>query len=45
VTVTIRSEGGVTVVNVHSRSRIGKGDLGTNARRIRSFQAELAKRL
>jgi uncharacterized protein (DUF1499 family) len=32
-------------VNVRSHSRIGKGDLGTNARRIRLFQAELAKRL
>jgi uncharacterized protein (DUF1499 family) len=45
VTVTVTSEGDVTVVNVRSRSRVGKGDLGTNARRIRSFQAELAKRL
>jgi uncharacterized protein (DUF1499 family) len=45
VTVTITSEGDVTVVNIRSRSRVGKGDLGANARRIRSFQAELAKRL
>jgi uncharacterized protein (DUF1499 family) len=34
-----------TVVNVRSKSRVGKGDLGTNARRIRAFQTELAKRL
>lgn len=45
VTVTITREGDATVVNVRSKSRVGKGDLGTNARRIRAFQAELAKRL
>lgn len=45
VTVTITTEGAATVVNVRSKSRIGKGDMGTNARRIRAFQAELAKRL
>lgn len=45
VTITITPEGGGTVVNLRSKSRIGKGDLGTNARRIRVFQAELAKRL
>lgn len=45
VTITITSEGAATVVNVRSKSRIGKGDMGTNARRIRAFQAELAKKL
>ncbi|MGH9752845.1 MAG: DUF1499 domain-containing protein [Blastocatellia bacterium] len=45
VTITIIEEGNATVVNVRSKSRVGKGDLGTNARRIRAFQAELAKRL
>lgn len=45
VTITITSEGGSTIVNVRSKSRIGKGDMGTNARRIRTFQAELAKKL
>lgn len=45
VTITVLSENGTSVVNVRSKSRIGKGDLGTNARRIRAFQAELAKRL
>lgn len=45
VTVTITREGAATVVNLRSKSRVGKGDLGTNARRIRAFQAELAKRL
>jgi uncharacterized protein (DUF1499 family) len=45
VTITVTQENGASVVNVRSKSRIGKGDLGTNARRIRAFQAELAKRL
>jgi uncharacterized protein (DUF1499 family) len=45
VTITLTREGQTTVVNVRSHSRAGKGDLGANARRIRSFQAELAKRL
>jgi uncharacterized protein (DUF1499 family) len=45
VTVTVTREGDATIVNVRSKSRVGKGDLGTNARRIRAFQAELAKRL
>jgi uncharacterized protein (DUF1499 family) len=42
VTITVGRDG---QVNVHSRSRIGKGDLGANARRIRDFQASLGKRL
>ena len=42
VTITVGRDG---QVNVHSRSRIGKGDLGANARRIREFQATLARRL
>jgi uncharacterized protein (DUF1499 family) len=45
VTVTITGEGNDAVVNVRSKSRVGKGDLGANARRIRAFQAETAKRL
>ncbi len=45
VTVTVTREGDATIVNVRSQSHLGKGDFGTNARRIRAFQAELAKRL
>ncbi len=45
VTITISHEGEGAVVNVRSHSRVGKGDFGTNARRIRRFQAELAKRV
>jgi uncharacterized protein (DUF1499 family) len=45
VTVNVGRDGEATVVNVRSHSRIGKGDLGANARRIRAFQADLEKRL
>jgi uncharacterized protein (DUF1499 family) len=45
VTVTVTREGTGARVSVRSHSRIGKGDLGANARRIRLFQAALAKRL
>jgi len=45
VTIMISHEGEGALVNVRSHSRLGKGDLGTNARRIRHFQAELAKRM
>jgi len=42
VTIAVGRNG---VVNVRSRSRVGKGDLGANARRIREFQGRLAGRL
>jgi uncharacterized protein (DUF1499 family) len=45
VAITVTHAGEGTLVNVRSHSRIGKGDLGTNARRIRRFQADLARRL
>ena len=45
VTVTVTREGEGAQVSVRSHSRIGKGDLGANARRIRLFQQELAGRL
>ena len=45
VTITVSREANATLVNVHSKSRIGKGDLGANARRIREFQHRLAARL
>src|SRR6185295_14735085 len=44
IAVTITRDGGTAIVDVRSHSRIGKGDLGTNARRIRRFQADLARR-
>jgi uncharacterized protein (DUF1499 family) len=45
VTLTLTREGNETVVNVRSKSRWGRSDFGTNARRIRAFQTELATKL
>jgi len=45
VTISIARKDNATLVNVRSKSRIGKGDLGANARRIRDFQSRLAARL
>ena len=45
ITIAIAREGEGTLVNVRSRSRIGLGDFGTNARRIVRFQADLARQL
>ena len=45
VTLTVARAGDAVTVGMRSHSRIGKGDLGANARRIRLFQAELAKRM
>lgn len=46
IVITIQPDGaGGAIVNVRSHSRVGKGDFGTNARRIERFQAELARRL
>jgi uncharacterized protein (DUF1499 family) len=46
VTVTVARDGSDgAVVNMRSHSRVGKGDLGANARRIRAFQADLARRM
>jgi uncharacterized protein (DUF1499 family) len=45
VTITIAAAGDGATVNVRSHSRVGKGDLGANAKRIKLFQAELANRV
>lgn len=45
VTISVTHDGDGALVNVRSHSRVGKGDLGANARRIRRFQADLAHRL
>ncbi len=42
VAIRIRPEGSGSRVDVRSRSRVGQGDLGANARRILEFQAALA---
>jgi uncharacterized protein (DUF1499 family) len=41
VAIRIRPEGSGSRVDVRSRSRVGQGDLGANARRILAFQAAL----
>jgi uncharacterized protein (DUF1499 family) len=45
VTVSVTRADDRVRVSVRSHSRVGKGDLGANAKRIRLFQAALAKRL
>jgi len=37
IVVRVRSEGSSTEVDVRSKSRVGKSDVGTNARRIQRF--------
>lgn len=41
VVIRIRSEGPQTLVDVRSKSRIGRGDVGVNARRVRDFRDRL----
>jgi uncharacterized protein (DUF1499 family) len=43
VVVRLRAEGGGTRVDVRSKSRVGVGDVGANAARVRAFLAELGK--
>jgi uncharacterized protein (DUF1499 family) len=45
VRVRVRSHGGAAVVDVRSASRVGRGDFGQNARRIRVFLEELDRQL
>jgi uncharacterized protein (DUF1499 family) len=45
VTVQVTAAGGESVVNVRSRSRVGRADLGVNARRIRAYLRALDERL
>ena len=44
VVVRVRPESGGARVDVRSKSRDGRGDLGTNAKRIRTFAAALASK-
>ena len=44
ITVRIRPEGSGSEVDIRSRSRVGRGDLGANAGRIRAFYSELRDR-
>lgn len=45
VTIRCVEQNGVTAVNVRSASRVGRGDLGQNARNIRAFFAALDRQL
>lgn len=45
VVVRVRADGAGSVVDVRSASRVGQGDLGANAARIRAFLADLKQRL
>jgi uncharacterized protein (DUF1499 family) len=39
IVVRVRAEGGGSRIDVRSKSRIGTGDFGTNARRVRAYLA------
>lgn len=45
VVVRVRPEGSGSVVDIRSKSRVGRSDLGANAARIRKFLAALTDRL
>lgn len=45
VVVRVRPDGSGSVVDIRSKSRIGRSDLGANAARIRTFLAALTDRL
>ena len=45
IVIRIRPEGAGARVDVRSKSRVGRGDLGTNARRITAFLAAVRSRL
>jgi uncharacterized protein (DUF1499 family) len=41
VVIRIRADGPETRVDVRSKSRVGRGDMGVNAKRIRAFRDQL----
>jgi len=43
VVIRVRPDGAATIVDVRSKSRDGKGDMGVNAARIRAYIAALAQ--
>ena len=43
IVVRVRREGAGSRLDVRSKSRVGRGDLGANARRIRAFVAEMQR--
>ncbi|MEM7253535.1 MAG: DUF1499 domain-containing protein [Pseudomonadota bacterium] len=45
VSLRLSADGSTTVVDIRSRSRVGKSDLGANAKRIRAFLSGLKSRI
>lgn len=45
VVIRIKAENGQTRLDVRSKSRVGRSDVGTNAKRIRQFREQLAAKL
>lgn len=45
VVIRIRADNNGSIIDIRSKSRVGRSDVGTNAKRIRSFRDELTKRL
>ena len=45
VVIRLTAKSDDTLVDVRSKSRVGKSDLGTNAERIETFMAELRNQL
>ena len=41
VLIRVSADAGGSRIDVRSKSRVGKGDLGTNAQRIRAYQKRL----
>jgi uncharacterized protein (DUF1499 family) len=41
VVIRVRADGAGALIDIRSKSRIGRGDMGVNAKRIRAFQAEI----
>lgn len=44
ISIEVRSAAGGCTVHVRSKSRLGRGDLGANAKRIRAYLSLLAKK-
>lgn len=45
VVIRVRADNGGSIIDVRSKSRVGRSDVGTNAQRIRDFRAQLLKRV
>jgi uncharacterized protein (DUF1499 family) len=41
IAVRLRADGETTVIDVRSKSRVGRGDMGVNAKRIEAFRKQL----